>query len=174
MAKDPDIVALLPDLRRYALTLTRDRADADDLLNSALLRAHERSGTYQRSRSLRRWLFAILHNVFISDRRRQQAEQRRNDAFADIMLQSAPATQEMTAMLAQTLARFDTLPDSQRAVMHLIAVEGMSYNEAADALGVPVGTVMSRLSRARQVLRGEAAPERAAGKLRVVGGERHD
>jgi len=174
MARNKDVIALLPDLRRYAQTLTRNTADAEDLLSSALLRAHEHRHTYQPSRSLRRWLFAIIHNLFVSQRRTRLAEQRRDGALADLVPSGAPATQEMSALLAQVMRRFDTLPDNQRAVLHLIAVEGMSYQEAAETLAVPIGTIMSRLSRARRVLRGESPVDRSHAELRVVGKVHHD
>jgi len=160
----------IPVLRRYARALTRDEAAADDLVQDALLRAYERADTFQRDRSLRTWLLAIVHNQFISGVRRLRAEQRRDAAIADIQLDRSGADQEIKVYLAQIAARFDALPEPQRAVLHLIAVEGLSYQEAADTLGVAIGTVMSRLSRARAALRDAAQSGAAFSGLHIVGG----
>lgn len=168
---DQDVVALLPDLMRYARMLTREESAAEDLVNSALLRAHERAATFDRSGSLRRWLFAILHNIFISDRRHDSAARRRDDALAEAAPTQTAATQESAAYLGQIMRRFEVLPENQRETMHLIVVEGLNYREAAEVLGVPVGTVMSRLSRARQTLRGSEGSAKAPVGLKIVRGK---
>jgi RNA polymerase sigma-70 factor (ECF subfamily) len=167
-----DVVAHLDSLRRYARALTRDEAAADDLVQESLLRAIERAGTYRPGGSLRAWLAGIVHNRFVSGRRRQAAEARRNETLAGIRGEAVlDGEQEHAAQLALVAARFDALPDQQRAVLHLVAVEGLSYQEAATALDVPIGTVMSRLSRARAALR---AAETPIPKLRMVRNERDD
>lgn len=164
-----DMEADLLAMRRYARALARDAADADDVVQDALLRAIERKATYQPDRSRTRWLLAIVHNVFISARRRQAAEARRNDRFAETLLSSVDPQQEDHVRLAEIAQGFATLPDSQRAVLHLTAIEGMSYQQAADVLGVPIGTVMSRLSRGRAALR-EGQMGKSGPHLRLVGG----
>jgi RNA polymerase sigma-70 factor (ECF subfamily) len=165
-----DMEAELLAMRRYARSLARDEQDADDVVQDALLRAIERKATYQPQRSRTRWLLAIVHNVFISGKRRQAAEARRNDRFAQILISSVGPRQEEHVRLAEIARGFADLPDAQRAVLHLTAIEGLSYQEAADVLGVPIGTVMSRLSRARAALR-EGQAGKTGPHLRLVGGQ---
>ena len=167
---DDAIIAELAAMRRYARALARDRQDADDVVQDALVRAIERDATYQPGRNRRRWLLAIVHNVFVSGLRRRMAERRRDDRLADVQVAHSDAAQEHHARLADIARAFAALPEHQRAVLHLTAVEGLSYQQCADVLGVPVGTVMSRVARARAALRewDEQAPE--APPLRIVGG----
>lgn len=169
--KPDDVECVLPVLRRYARALVKSQAAADDLVQDALVRAYERASTFQAGRSLRSWLLAILHNRFVDDERRQSLERRRDADLAQLSTGTVQtASPELTAYLYEVAARFDTLPEDQRAVLHLIAVEGLTYHEAALTLVVPVGTVMSRLARARAALRRaeSAAPDRSP--LRLVGG----
>ncbi len=162
------VIGELGPLRRYALALTRDPVQADDLVQEALLRAFERRASFRPDGPLRSWLLSILHNCFIDGRRRDDARGRRDAAFmADE--HSAPA-QEHVVRLGQVAAAFLALPAEQRAALHLVAVEGLSYAEAAAVLDIPAGTLMSRISRARAALRamedGQARPR----GLRLVGG----
>ena len=158
-------------MRRYARALARDRQDADDVVQDALVRAIERDATYDPGRSRRRWLLAIVHNVFVSGLRRRMAERRRDDRFAEAEAAHCDAAQEHHARLADIARGFAALPEHQRAVLHLTAVEGFSYQECADLLNVPVGTVMSRLARARAALRERDAREATEpAPLRIVGG----
>lgn len=156
-------------MRRYARSLARDDQDADDVVQDALVRAIERQETFQPTRSRRQWLLAIVHNVFISGKRREAAEARRDARFAETMVAHVDADQEHRARLAQLARVFAALPDHQRSVMHLVAVEGLTYQEASNVLDVPVGTIMSRLARARTALRDHHEP--AETKLRLVGGQ---
>lgn len=156
-------------MRRYARSLTRDRDDADDVVQDALVRAIERQATYQAGRDRRRWLLAIVHNVFISGTRREVAEARRNDRFAEMQVAHTDASQEHHARLGEIARSFAALPEHHRAVLHLTAIEGLSYQECADVLGVPVGTIMSRIARARTALR-QQDERQAEPALRIVGG----
>ncbi|WP_439814282.1 sigma-70 family RNA polymerase sigma factor [Zavarzinia sp. CC-PAN008] len=176
-----DAIAELPVLRRYARSLTRSDPDAEDLVHDALVRAYERRHTFVAGGNLRSWLLAILHNTFISGRRSRMAEQRRAVKVAEISPDHVAPSQEQATHLRQVLDDFQDLPEDQRAALHLVAIEGMAYAEAAAALGVPIGTLMSRLARGRTALRRMgghgAAPAEAeaptAGqkpRLRVVGG----
>jgi RNA polymerase sigma-70 factor, ECF subfamily len=178
-----DVIGQLGPLRRYARALTRDETQAEDLVHDALVRAYERRSTFRLGSNLRTWLFSILHNTFIDGRRRQAAEVRRDAEAARAADEILPAPQESSVRLAQIRQAFDLLPEEQRAVLHLIAIEGLSYQQAADTLGVPVGTLMSRLGRARTALRAfeDARPldrpqlpaldsSRSRPNLRVVGG----
>jgi len=181
---EDDVIAQLPSLRRYARMLTRDAAHAEDLVHDALVRACERRGTFRAGANLRAWLLSILHNTFVDGTRRRKAELRREAEASQLVATTVPAGQESTVRLQQISRAFLTLPDEQRAVLHLVAVEGLPYCEAANALGIPVGTLMSRLGRARAALRAfeehgarsavpslPPPPERPARpNLRVVGG----
>jgi len=173
--KDDAIATDIAAMRRYARSLARDRQDADDIVQEALVRAIERRRTFRPERSRRRWLLAIVHNVFVSGKRRAAAEARRNARFAETLMAHIDPEQDRHVRLAQVAHAFAGLPDRQRAVLHLVAIEGLSYQEAADVLGVPVGTIMSRLARARAALQrhegglADRKREESAG-LRIVGG----
>lgn len=172
-----DVVGLLGPLRRYARSLTRDESQADDLVQDTLVRAYEGRGSFRSGGNLRGWLLSILHNTFIDHRRRHVAEFRRLEQVAFLIDTAAPPEQESRVRLQQVQNAFMSLPDEQRAALHLVAIEGLSYQEAANALNIPVGTLMSRLGRARAVLRGfeagadrEQPSEAKRPSLRVVGG----
>lgn len=153
-----EVLDQLPALRRYAISLTRDAVEAEDLVHDALLRAYEKQGTFRVERGLRKWLLSILHNTFIDRLRSRRAERRRLDRLTseirhDPAAFQLPPGQDHALRLAQVRQAFMSLPPEQRAVLHLVTIEGLGYSEAAQALGVPVGTVMSRLARARAALR---------------------
>ena len=172
-------------MRRYARALTRDECAAEDLVHDALVRAYEKRSTFRLGGNLRTWILSILHNTFVDSQRRLKAEQRRVSETAELSQPYFPASQDNAIRLQQIKQAFLRLPDEQRAVLHLVAIEGLPYKEAADALGIPIGTLMSRLARGRAALRlfeegGEASPveadpsaARKAGhpRLRVVGGQ---
>jgi RNA polymerase sigma-70 factor (ECF subfamily) len=145
---------ILP-LRRYALALTRDADQSDDLVQETLARAIEGAGSWDPRRDLRRWLFGIMHNTHVSGRRRSFLEKSVTDEITSISSDSAPASQFLSVHFNETIASLMRLPDEQREVMLLIAVESFSYKDAAEMLDLPVGTVMSRLARAREALRAE-------------------
>lgn len=160
-------------MRRYARTLTRDDGAADDLVQQALLLAIERAETFRPSGSLKAWLLAIVHNQFVSGIRRAAVEKRGLDGLAALPRdEMVGAGQEQAYQLQEVAERFSALTDAQRSVLHLIAIEGLSYRDAADALDIPIGTVMSRLARARSALRGagDAETESRNAGLRIVGG----
>lgn len=147
------IEPLIPALRRYAWALCRDQHAADDLVQDCLERALSRWLLRRPDGNLRSWLFAILHNGFVSGRR--QAARRGAHTSLDERASELgqPAAQESTVAMGDLLAALDTLPDEQRAVLLLVGVEDLTYGEAARVLDVPIGTVMSRLSRGRERLR---------------------
>ena len=147
---------LIPALRRYARALMRDRAAADDLVQDCLERAVSR-WHQRRDGSLRAWLFTILHNLAVTQFRQATARGRHmpiDDAAGEQELVSA-AAQEQRLIYQDVLGKLARLPEEQRAVLLLVAVEDLSYADAAVVLNVPVGTVMSRLSRARERLQQE-------------------
>lgn len=176
----PDVVSHLEPMTRYARSLARgDAAEADDLVGEALLKALESGASFRPEGNLRGWLLSILHNTFISRRRRDAAEARRRSALAEMTTtHQQPPSQDGQLRLAEVGRALMALPEEQRAALHLVAVEGLSYAEAAVVLGVPVGTLMSRLARGRAALRAweetragpAAAPRRGPPDLKLVGG----
>lgn len=169
---DIDVVPHLDMLWRYARVLTRNDADADDLVQEALTRALTLGHTYDRSRPLAAWLVRIVRNTFLTGRTRRHAEARRIETLSVVGRETQPAEQVNRLQLAQVTAAFEALPAEHAEILHVIAVLGFSYQDAADMLGIPMGTVMSRLNRARTALRdlvGETDTD-AKVRLRVVGG----
>lgn len=151
--KRPDIVELLVPLRRYARSLTRDALRADDLVHDTLVRALEMQHSLRPNTNLRTWMMTVLHNAFIDEQRRRQVEARHADALVRMAEDMAPPAQEGQVRLAQIRQAFLTLPEEQRAALHLVTLEGMAYADAAAVLGIPIGTLMSRLGRGRAALR---------------------
>lgn len=148
----------IPGLRRYARLLTREAAGADDLVQDCLERALTRWRSRLPGSDVRAWLFAILHNLAVD--RIRTAQRRGLHLPFDELDKSPPmarASQEDALYHRDLLQTVDRLPDEQRSVLLLIAIEELSYAEAAAALGVPVGTIMSRLHRARDRLSRELA-----------------
>lgn len=167
-----DVLAQLGPLRRYARSLTRSEADAEDLVQDALLRAYEKRATFQTGQNLKVWLMSILHNLFVSQWRRGKVEASRLAHVQALAEPTSPPAQDHAVRLNQIRQSFLGLSDEQRAALHLVAIEGLSYQEAADSLGVPLGTLMSRLGRARAALRmmEEQGSGNAPVRLRIVGG----
>ncbi|MDT8854016.1 sigma-70 family RNA polymerase sigma factor [Paracoccaceae bacterium Fryx2] len=171
MTNEPEnIVGQLPALRRFALALSRDPSEAEDLVQEALLRGHEQRRMFRTGGNLKSWLFTILRHAFIDRRRSRQAEARREAAVAALAPTAIDAPQEAVVRLGQVRRAFLGLPDEQREALSLIALEGLTYAEAAQVAGVPVGTLMSRVARARASLRAFEDGETGAAGLRVVGG----
>lgn len=154
----------IPALRRYARVLCRDRERAEDLLQDCLERAWSRRHLW-RPVSMRGWLFRMLRNLYLNDIR-NQARQPAHVAL-DESHGSYTADQSLRVEANQVLAAFERLPDTQREALLLIAIESLSYREAARILDVPEGTVVSRVSRARESLRLSSERE-APVKLRRV------
>ncbi|WP_292513735.1 sigma-70 family RNA polymerase sigma factor [Mesorhizobium sp.] len=167
-----DILGQLGSLRRYARSLTRDSAEAEDLVHDALVRAYERRGTFRSGGNLRAWLLSIVHNAFIDGLRSRKSEAVRVEQAGYLVDASMQAPQEHSVRLAQVREAFFKLPDEQRSALHLVAIEGLTYSQAAEASGVPLGTLMSRIGRARAALREmeDTLPARAKSHLKIVGG----
>ena len=144
------LVELIPRLRRYARALVGDRATADDLVQDTLERAWAKLHLYRRGTDLRAWLFTVMHNVHVNRVRASRV----TDTLEDEMPELAQRAPQGDALLVRDLDRaIARLPAEQRAVLLLVTLEEMSYEEVARTLGIPIGTVMSRLSRARDKLR---------------------
>ena len=146
-----ELVALLPRLRRFALTLTGDLDRADDLVQQACEKALVKQGQWQVGTRLDSWVYRIIQNLHIDELRSQgrRSAHLHEDSVAELMDTQSSALPERENMLGVLSTLIHELPDEQRAVMLLVAVEEHSYREAAETLEIPVGTVMSRLARAR-------------------------
>ncbi|HWI79108.1 MAG TPA: sigma-70 family RNA polymerase sigma factor [Ramlibacter sp.] len=145
------LVEQLPGLRRYARALTGNSWAADDLVQDTLERACAKWRLWVVGTDLRAWLFTLMHNLYMSQRR--TARVALNSISIDELeseLQAPPTNHDDPLDISRCLQR---LPADQRAVLLLVVLEDMSYKEAADVLAIPMGTVMSRLSRARSRLR---------------------
>ncbi|MCK3864491.1 sigma-70 family RNA polymerase sigma factor [Pseudomonas sp. B329] len=148
---DEQLRELIPRLRRFAVSLTRNSSSADDLVQATLERAIIAWADKRVEGDLRAWLFAILYRQFLDAHRRSRRYARMLEFFTGC--DDAQPSVERTVMAQSTLQAFDQLSTEQRALLLWVSVEGLSYKEVAEILQVPIGTVMSRLSRARQALR---------------------
>jgi len=149
-----ELVALLPRLRRFALVLCRSQALADDLVQGACERALANAGSWTPGTRFDAWMFRILRNHWIDHLRRMKVEGMTEDVETHTQLVGDPGEAPILSKLALTEVQraIDTLPHEQREVLVLVCGEDLTYREAADILNVPVGTVMSRLARARKRL----------------------
>jgi RNA polymerase sigma-70 factor, ECF subfamily len=145
--------AEIPRLRRFARYMSRDADYADDLVQECLTRAIANIASWQPGTNLRAWLFVILKNVFRNDKRRAQHDVSYRSGLERDGPMFAPAQQHNHLVLSEVQQAFEELTDDHREVLILIAVEGLRYEEAASILNISVGTVKSRLSRARVALR---------------------
>jgi RNA polymerase sigma-70 factor, ECF subfamily len=154
----PDLLAAIPRLRRYARVLTGDATRADDLVQETLARGWEKRRLWAAGTDLRAWLFTIMHNVFVNQRAMAVRDAQNVSLDGDGESAAAwqlpvRAPQQAHVELIEVLRALSHLPPEQREVLVLAAVEEMRYEEIAAVLSIPVGTVMSRLSRAREKLR---------------------
>ncbi len=162
-----ELVVHVTALRRYALLLVGDPSEADDLVQEALTKVLVQTRAWKPVRDLRAYLFATLHNVFIDGHRRRSRMPTDVSIEAIVGRVSTPASQIDRLEVRDLVRALGKLPDEQREVVLLIGFEGMSYREAARVLGVPIGTIMSRLSRGREALRHMTQRGKSL-KLRVV------
>jgi RNA polymerase sigma-70 factor (ECF subfamily) len=157
-----ELEAHIPRLRRYALALLRDRVEADDLVQDTLERALRKSSLWRRGSDLRAWLFTIMHNVYVNRLRRERTNASVPQRESEIAQLAVDANHDAALEARDLAAALASLPAEYRSVVLLVGLEQLSYQEAASVLGVPVGTVMSRLSRGRERLRalmsGEPVP----------------
>lgn len=166
-AFDDQLDELLPRLRRFALWLTRDLPSADDLVQSTLERALSTHAAKREEGDLRAWLFRILYRQFLDARRRSQ---RYAWLLGRLREEEEPQwpSAEREALAQSALAAFGYLTAEQRSLLLWVTVEGLSYQQVADILEVPIGTVMSRLSRARQAMRRYGDGEQPTPSLRLL------
>lgn len=148
-----EVQSLIPALRRYASAMLRDRDVADDLVQDCLERVIASWDTRRRAEDTRQWVFAIAHNLIVN-RLRQEARRGLHMDIADVdeSALATPAPQEHRVTHGELMRALAALPEDQRSVILLVSVEDLSYAEAARTLGIPIGTVMSRLARGRERL----------------------
>ena len=161
------IATYIPQLRRYARALTGNYTAAEDLVQDTLERAWRRIGLWRSGSDLRAWLFTIMHNLYVNQMKADPRKQNQPAEHAELELSVTPAQEERLELrdLNKALLR---LSNEQREVVLLVGLEQMSYDEAAKVLGVPIGTVMSRLSRGREQLRAMMHGGSATAQLKVV------
>ena len=161
-----DLLSWVPRLRRYARALAGNRDDADDLVQDTLERAWARSALWRGVADMRGWLFSIMHNLHVDGVRRPRLPTQAIDEDTPEVAM-APTQGERLAVL-DLQAALDQLPSEQREIVLLVALEDMSYADIAQTLGIPIGTVMSRLSRGRERLRALMEGRDEPVRLKVV------
>jgi RNA polymerase sigma-70 factor (ECF subfamily) len=167
MSDADSIVELIPRLRRYARALAGERMAADDLVQDTLERAWSKLHLYRRGTDLRAWLFTVMHNVYVNPVRAARPTVPLDEEMPETF---QPARESDGLMLRDLDVSIRKLPPDQREVLLLVALEDMSYDETASTLGIPIGTVMSRLARAREKLRAmlSGLPPGGGKQLKVV------
>ncbi|CDG82467.1 RNA polymerase sigma factor, sigma-70 family protein [Janthinobacterium agaricidamnosum NBRC 102515 = DSM 9628] len=145
---------MLPRLWRFSLRLSRNIADAEDLVQRTCVRALERRAQWHSGTSLISWLYCIAHSVWLNEirarRLRQHGQLDFSEDWSEQLVDSKSPDPQSLIFFRQVIQEVERLPEAQRTVMLLVAVEGLTYQETAEVLQIPVGTVMSRLARARQ------------------------
>ncbi len=148
------LVTMLPRLRRFAVSLTGSRDRADDLVQGTCERALKAADSWQAGTRLDSWLYRIMQNLWIDEMRKMKTrgqEQPVEEAYG-LAGEDGARSAEASLAASEVMVALGKLPEEQRVVITLVCVEDMSYREASDILGIPIGTVMSRLSRARRAL----------------------
>jgi RNA polymerase sigma-70 factor, ECF subfamily len=156
----------IPRLRRYARALLGDQHAADDLVQDTLERALNKRHLWRPGSDLRAWLFAIMHNVFVNQLRGRKTHP--EEVLAEASLPAVPPTAPIQLELRDLQTALALLPPEQREVLLLVGLENLTYAEASEALGIPIGTVMSRLFRGRERLRATMTGAAPAPSLKIV------
>jgi RNA polymerase sigma-70 factor (ECF subfamily) len=161
------IITHIPHLRRYARALTGDFASAEDLVQDTVERGWKRMALWRPGSDLRAWLFTIMHNLYVNQLKAGQRRRVQGTGHNDVDVPVSPP-QDNQLELIDLHKSLQRLPPEQREVVLLIGLEQLSYDEAAKVLGVPVGTVMSRLSRGREQLRSMMSRGSFSAQLKVI------
>lgn len=164
MSDAQSLIELIPRLRRYARALAGERAAADDLVQDTLERAWSKLHLYRRGTDLRAWLFTVMHNVHVNRLRAARPADPLEDEMPEL---AQRATQGDTLVVRDLERAVAALPEGQRQVLLLVALEDLSYEETARVLEIPIGTVMSRLARAREKVR-QLMQGKGGTKLQVI------
>ncbi|AIO37613.1 RNA polymerase sigma factor, sigma-70 family protein [Burkholderia cenocepacia] len=158
--KQTEFSAMLPDmlprLRSFALRLTANRHDADELVQRACIRALERVHQLRTDTAPVSWVFSIVHSIWLNELRRRNRRDRLLLEYSDALLETVAdprAASETAVAVRQIVDAVERLPEPQRVTLLLVSIDGLSYREAAHSLDIPIGTVMSRISRARNAIR---------------------
>lgn len=152
MLNQSALVQEMSHLRKFALRLTQSQAEAEDLLQSTLLRAIEKKHLFENGTDVFKWTSKIMFNLFVSDYRRRTKFETRYDPETFIERESIEASNETKVELAEVQEAMERLSEDHRDVLVMVCVKGMQYQEVAEVLNIPLGTVRSRLSRAREQL----------------------
>lgn len=151
----------MKSLRKFALKLTHNAQDADDLLQSTVLRALEKKHLFHKETSLFKWSSKIMYNIFVSNYRRKVKFETQCDPESFIERESVSASQDKTVELMEIGEAMSKISHDHREILMLVCVRGMQYAEVSELLQIPIGTVRSRLSRARESLTGELGKNRS-------------
>ena len=152
MFNQSELVAEMDNLRKFALRLTGNGTDAEDLVQSTVLRALEKQDYFQADTNLFKWTSKIMFNLFVSNYRRKKKFETQYDPESYLEKAAIDAVQDDKVELTLVRQGMEQLSDEHREILMKVCVEGMQYQEVADTLQIPVGTVRSRLSRARESL----------------------
>ncbi len=160
-----EIIEYLPRMRRFARSLSRDQADADDLVQLTVERALTRLDQWQAGTRLDSWMYRIMKNAWIDETRRRQRQGRHHappEAGENVGSEDPDFEKRMRAMAVERA--METLPDDQRLAVSLVLVEGLSYKEASAVMDVPMGTLTSRLARGRKAMEAQLNPSAMEGQ----------
>lgn len=162
MFTQKELVVEMPKLRKFASKLTRNNSEADDLLQSTLLRALEKADYFETGTDLFKWSSKIMYNIFVTDYRRKVKFETQYDPESHIENRSVEPDQQVKLEVKVLAKAMEHMSPEHREILVLVCVKGMQYQEVADMLAIPVGTVRSRLSRARNqliaMMEGPASP----------------
>jgi RNA polymerase sigma-70 factor (ECF subfamily) len=151
---EDELLALLPRLRRFAYSLSRSPADADDLTQATVERAIRSRGQWTPGTRLDSWIYRIMRNLWIDTARSRSRREKFEAPAEEAIPVGMDGAIHASAELSEVMAAMQRLPDEQREVVSLIVIEGYGYREAAELLDLPIGTVSSRLVRGRNALLG--------------------
>jgi RNA polymerase sigma-70 factor (ECF subfamily) len=152
MFNDNQLIAEMDRLRKFALRLTRNTANADDLLQNTVLRAYEKRHLFEKGSNVFSWTSKIMYNLFVSDYRRKVKFENQYDPEPILNKESAVVNQHDQMLVQEVGEAMSQLSEDHRNILVMVCVQGMKYEETAEQLCIPVGTVRSRLSRARSLL----------------------
>jgi len=147
-----ELVSLLPRLRRFALATTNSRHDAEDLLQAVVERALRHGDSWQQGTRLDSWMFKIMQNLWLDELRAHRRKSESLGVIVDLAGEDGRDSMTHQLQIDEVRAALQALPDDQRVIIALVVLDGMSYQQTATALGIPIGTVMSRLARGRAAL----------------------
>lgn len=168
MFRNDELVTIMPKLQKFAYKLCRSQEDAEDLVQASVLKAIEKKDMFTEGTSLFSWTSKIMYNLFVSNYRRRVKFESQFDPEDFISRQQTPPQQEQNLELHNVNEAMKELSDEHRNILVMVCVKGLQYKQVAQMLGVPVGTVRSRLSRAREQLH-----EKLKGETLLLGTERY-